>query len=268
MEQRRSQEFLETLIVRQNQIQSPSTHQTMNSFDELKRSEHELGAVESELNREIAEATRLRSLTERLDKEFGKARDALFDLGRAQEGTDLATRSQDALNAYEKRIADQRLTSLSRHFVEAFNGLVTRKKLVHDVKVDPNTFGIRLFGKEGEEIRSSDLSAGERQLFAISMLWALGRTSGRELPMIIDTPLSRLDHAHRTNLVSNYLPRASDQIIMLCTDTELTPDLAALLEPFVNRRYEIGVVGEGQVTSVSPKLAPEPANAEEQTYAH
>lgn len=239
-----------------------------NSFDELKKSEHELGGVESELNRESTEATRLRSVTERMDKEFGKAREALFDLGRAQERTDLATRSQDALNAYEKRIADKRLASLSQHFVEAFNGLVTRKKLVHKVQVDPNTFSIRLFGKEGEEIRSSDLSAGERQLFAISMLWALGRTSGRELPMIIDTPLSRLDHAHRTNLVSNYLPRASDQIIMLCTDTELTPDIAALLEPFVKRRYEIGVVGEGQVTSVYPVLAQEPADAEEQTYAH
>lgn len=100
------------------------------------------------------------------------------------------------------------------------------------------------------------------------MLWALGRSSGRELPMIIDTPLSRLDHAHRTKLMSDYLPRASDQIIMLCTDTELTPDLAALIEPYVNRRYEIAVVGEGQITSVAPKPSFEQIDTEEQTYAH
>ena len=238
------------------------------AFDELKKSEHELGGLENELARENAEATRLRTLVERLEKEFHKARESLFALSRAQERTDLATRSQDALDAYEKRIAEKRLASLSQHFVEAFNGLVTRKKLVHTVEVDPDTFGIRLFRDGGDEILSSDLSAGERQLFAISMLWALGRTSGRELPMIIDTPLSRLDHAHRTKLMSDYLPRASDQVIMLCTDTELTPDLAALVEPHVNMRFDIGVIDEGHITSVSPKPTLAQTEAKEETYAH
>lgn len=238
------------------------------AFDALKKSEHELGGLENELARENVEATRLRSLVERLKKEFEKARDSLFALSRAQERADLATRSQDALNAYEKRIAEKRLASLSQHFVEAFNGLVTRKKLVRTVQVDPDTFGIRLFREGGDEIMSSELSAGERQLFAISMLWALGRTSGRELPMIIDTPLSRLDHAHRTKLMSDYLPRASDQVIMLCTDTELTPDLAELVEPHVNRRFDIGVVDEGRVTSVSPKPTLTQTDIKEETYAH
>ncbi|WP_298362779.1 DNA sulfur modification protein DndD [uncultured Litoreibacter sp.] len=238
------------------------------AFEELKKSEHELGGLESELARANAEAARLRTLEARLDKEYRKARDAIFALSRARERTDLATRSQDALDAYEKRIAAKRLASLSQHFVEAFNGLVTRKRLVHKVQVDPETFGIRLFRDGGDEILSSDLSAGERQLFAISMLWALGRTSGRELPMIIDTPLSRLDHTHRTKLMSDYLPQASAQVIMLCTDTELTPDLADLVAPHVNRRFDIGVVDEGRITAVSPKPASLSSDTEEEIYAH
>lgn len=238
------------------------------AFEELKKSEYELGAIESELNRENTEATRLRALADRLNREFLKARDTLFDQERSLERMDLATRSQAALDEYEKRIAEERLTSLSRHFVEAFSGLVTRKKLVEAVEVDPETFSIRLFRKAGEEIMPSDLSAGERQLFAISMLWALGRASGRELPMIIDTPLSRLDLTHRTKLMRDYLPHTSDQIIMLCTDTELTPDLAALIEPFVNRSYEIGVVGEGHKTSIVEKQLSEPVGKVEKIGAH
>ena len=221
------------------------------AFEDLKKAEFELGTVETELNRKHAEATQARSLVERLERELRKSQDAVFALAKAEEKRDLATRAQAALNDYEERIVALRLASLSKHFVEAFSGLVTRKSLVSDVIVDPNTFQLKLLGSEGREITTSELSAGERQLFAISMLWALGQTSGRELPMIIDTPLSRLDRQHRTNLMANYMPRSSAQVIMLCTDTELTPDLSDIITPYVSRRFEIGAVGGGQRTEIT-----------------
>ena len=131
-----------------------------------------------------------------------------------------------------------RSPSISWH---CFNGLIRKKRLLSSVRIDPDTFDIALVGAEGVEIPKEALSAGERQIFAISMLWALGKTSGRDLPMIIDTPLSRLDRAHRKSLMRDYVPEASRQIILLCTDSELTPDLDKLISPFVARRYEIGV---------------------------
>lgn len=221
------------------------------AFEDLKKAEFELGTVETELNRKHAEATQARALAERLERELRKSQDAVFALAKAEEKRDLATRAQAALNDYEERIVALRLASLSKHFVEAFSGLVTRKSLVSDVIVDPNTFQLKLLGVEGREITTSELSAGERQLFAISMLWALGQTSGRELPMIIDTPLSRLDRQHRTNLMANYMPRSSAQVIMLCTDTELTQDLSDIITPYVSRRFEIGAVSGGQRTEIT-----------------
>ena len=213
-------------------------------------------------------ATQSRALVERLERELRKAQDAIFELAKAEEQRDLATRAQTALNDYEERIVDMRLASLSKHFIEAFNGLVTRKSLAQKVIVDPNTFQIRLLGEAGDEITPSELSAGERQLFAISMLWALGRTSGRELPMIIDTPLSRLDRQHRTNLMSNYVPHTSAQVIMLCTDTELTPDLSAIIDPHVSRRFEIGAVSGGQSTEVSILEPTQDLQEAEPSHAH
>lgn len=238
------------------------------AFDELKKAEFELGAVETELNRKQGEATQARALIERLERELRKSQDAVFALVKAEEKRDLATRAQAALNEYEERIVQLRLASLSKHFIEAFSGLVTRKSLVHDVIVDPNSFQLKLMGKEGREITPSELSAGERQLFAISMLWALGRTSGRELPMIIDTPLSRLDRKHRTNLMANYVPRSSAQVVMLCTDTELTPDLSKIISPYVSRRFEIGAVGGGQRTEITVLSAEADAQVLETTDAH
>jgi DNA sulfur modification protein DndD len=238
------------------------------AFEDLKKAEFELGTVETELNRKHAEATQARALIERLERELRKSQDAVFALAKAEEKRDLATRAQAALNDYEERIVALRLASLSKHFVEAFSGLVTRKSLVSDVIVDPNTFQLKLLGVEGREITTSELSAGERQLFAISMLWALGQTSGRELPMIIDTPLSRLDRQHRTNLMANYMPRSSAQVIMLCTDTELTPDLSDIITPYVSRRFEIGAVGGGQRTKITVLNPNQDAHVLETTDAH
>lgn len=238
------------------------------AFDKLKRAEYKLGAIEAELSREKTKVSQLRALVERLERELRKAQDIIFDIARAEVQRDLATRSQAALNDFEKRILEKRLASLSQYFVRAFNGLVTRKEIVRDILVDPRTFHIRLFRSEEREILPCELSAGERQLFAISMLWALGRTSGRELPMIIDTPLSRLDRQHRIRLMSDYIPRTSNQVVMLCTDTELTPDLESIISAHVTRRYEIGVVNGGLNTTISPQKLVVDTKEAERFHAH
>lgn len=238
------------------------------AFEDLKKAEFELGAVETELNRKQVKATQVRALIERLERKLRKSQDAVFALEKAEEKRDLATRAQAVLIDYEERIVELRLASLSKHFIEAYSGLVTRKSLMREVIVDPNTFQLKLLGEAGKEITPSELSAGERQLFAISMLWALGRTSGRELPMIIDTPLSRLDRQHRTNLMANYVPRTSAQVIMLCTDTELTPDLSKIITPYVSRRFEIGTVAGGQRTEITVLSAEPDAQVLETSDAH
>ncbi|MCY4287979.1 MAG: DNA sulfur modification protein DndD [Aestuariivita sp.] len=220
------------------------------AFEKLKKAEFELGKIEAELNQKEVELNRLHTLIDRLERELRKSEDAVFASTRSEARRDLASRTQAALKDYEERIINLRLSSLSKHFTEAFSSLVSRKSLVRKITLEPSSFQLKLLGEIGKEIMPSELSAGERQLFAISMLLALGKTSGRELPMIVDTPLSRLDQQHRINLVSNYVSRKNGQIVMLCTDTELTKDLLETIVPYVSRRFEIRTVLEGKYTEV------------------
>ena len=67
----------------------------------------------------------------------------------------------------------------------------------------------------------SQLSAGEKQMMVIALLWSLAICSNKRLPVIIDTPLSRLDSVHRQALIKVYFPKASDQTIILSTDSEI-----------------------------------------------
>ena len=44
---------------------------------------------------------------------------------------------------------------------------------------------------------------------------------------------------HRTNLVTNYFPRASHQVIILSTDTEVDEEFYAELSPYISHAYKL-----------------------------
>ena len=223
------------------------------ALEALKTAEYQLGSVDTKLSEKERLIASIRHRIETLASERDRAINIDLDIQRAIHKVDLAQRTRAALAVYETRVLERRIEKLSSHFVECFNGLSRKKRLFSNVQVNPETFEFSLIGENGVEFNKGALSAGERQIFAISMLWALGKTSGQELPIIIDTPLSRLDKAHRKTMIGDYVPNASQQVILLCTDTELTDDLDELVAPFVARRYEIGVKSGSRGTQVADK---------------
>lgn len=220
------------------------------ALSELRLAEHRLGGIEADLSNRHKEIDQYRYRLAAARKARERMIAAAEQRDRQKEKMGLADRSREALQVYGQKILEKRLRDLSQNFVVCFNGLIRKRRLVERVSIDPETFEIRLHGEDGAEINKDALSAGERQIFAVSMLWALGKTSGRELPVIIDTPLSRLDRHHRRALMMDYAPQASDQVIMLCTDTELTEDLEEIIKPYTCRQYEIGVGEDGHNTSI------------------
>jgi DNA sulfur modification protein DndD len=51
--------------------------------------------------------------------------------------------------------------------------------------------------------------------------------------------MARLDSAHRTNLVERYFPKASHQVIILSTDTEVDRAYYERLRPALARAYHL-----------------------------
>jgi DNA sulfur modification protein DndD len=112
--------------------------------------------------------------------------------------------------------------------------LSSRSGLIKDLIIDDKTYEIRINDRNGHEIKKSGLSAGEKEVFAISLLWGLAQTSQLKLPIIIDTPLSRLDSTHRDNIVNNYFPNAGEQVVILSTDTEIDTNYYRNLKPHLS----------------------------------
>ena len=125
------------------------------------------------------------------------------------------------LNQFVVRLRKNKVHLLQEKTFEMYRLLSSRSGLIKDIIIDDKTYEMRISDRNGHEIKKSGLSAGEKEVFAVSLLWGLAQTSQLKLPIIIDTPLSRLDSAHRDNIVNNYFPNAGEQVIILSTDTEI-----------------------------------------------
>lgn len=127
----------------------------------------------------------------------------------------------NVLNQFIVRLRKNKVHLLQEKTFEMYRLLSSRSGLIKDIIIDNKTYEVRITDRNGHEIKKSALSAGEKEIFAVSLLWGLAQTSQLKLPIIIDTPLSRLDSAHRDNIVNNYFPNAGEQVIILSTDTQV-----------------------------------------------
>ena len=71
------------------------------------------------------------------------------------------------------------------------------------------------------EISIDSLSKGEKQIFVMSLYWAMMKQSKCQLPFIIDTPFARIDTEHRTNIVEHFFKRLPGQLLILSTNEEI-----------------------------------------------
>lgn len=121
--------------------------------------------------------------------------------------------------------------------LESFRRLMAKVDMVGDLRIDPETYAVSLSTAAGSPLPPSRLSAGERQLLAVALLWGLAKVAGNALPTVIDTPLGRLDSAHRAHLVERYFPNAGDQVLLLSTDEEIDAQLFASLSSSIQVSY-------------------------------
>jgi len=140
------------------------------------------------------------------------------------------TNISQLLTEYVDQLRSAKINQLETSTFEMFKQLLSKGESVVQLSIDPKTYLITIKNDSGHVIRKEALSAGEKEIFAISLLWGLAQTSQLKLPIIIDTPLSRLDSTHRDRIVSNYFPNAGHQVIILSTDTEVDKKYYSILE--------------------------------------
>lgn len=163
-----------------------------------------------------------------------------------------STMTLEIMQEFIHRLQAQKVNQLENNITSCFEFLAQKHAIITSISIDSETLDITLRDYNGGVLLKDQLSAGEKQMFAISILWGLALSSGYKLPVIIDTPMARLDSAHRSNFINKYLPNASSQVVVLSTDEEINGKYLEDIRAYVNTSYTLVYDEVEKCSSIQP----------------
>lgn len=194
-------------------------------FKKLKQTEEEQVEYEVKLEHLQEKRKNLNGNCISAAAEFNKRVEAYLKKVELNDDGERIIRYANVANAiidrYRIELQKNKVNEVAKTMTDCYKLLANKKTLIERIEMNPESLDLIYLNKMGEEVSKTSLSAGEKQLMVIALLWALAICSKKRLPVIIDTPLSRLDSVHRQALIKTYFPKASDQTIILSTDSEI-----------------------------------------------
>ncbi|MEX2951802.1 DNA sulfur modification protein DndD [Serratia fonticola] len=223
-----------------NIARAPEDDQLMDLFEKLRELDRQREAQWQKYRSLLEEAKRTKQQQLDCVRQIQKAHDAVRYQHNYSSAFKNAQETTNLLDRYSDVLTQARVKTLSTNFELAYRKLARKEDLQLSAHINPETFDVELIDENGSVINRKLLSAGEKQIYAIAILEALAKTSGRDLPVIIDTPLGRLDSQHRDKLINHYFPEASHQVVLLSTDTEVDEHyFVDQLRDDISHAYEI-----------------------------
>lgn len=226
----------------------------MQLFEALKAIEQEKAVADSEYAKKLEAIESLKRQREQL---MNRRVQLIKGLAEKENSNDdnvriiqYAAMSIEMLTEFKNRLQQEKVKKLSSTVTKCFQTLVEKESLVRRIDIDPQTLNVRIIDTEENELLKEQLSAGEQQMFAVSIVWALALTSGYKAPVVIDTPMARLDSSHRTNFVMKYLPAASSQVLVLSTDEEIYGRYLDMIREHVIDYYTLMYQEEEKCTAI------------------
>jgi|BioPla2DNA2_1021312.scaffolds.fasta_scaffold03724_4 DNA sulfur modification protein DndD len=232
----------------------PDQEQVASRLADVKRVAYELRSAEDELEELGLEIETLQRELQVVESNLRRSIERILQQENEEDAVkrviQYALTTIDTMSRFRKRLVDNKARELAECVMECFLSLTNKECLVGGLRLDPETYSLTMFRTDGDELLTSQLSTGERQMLAVSLLWGLGKGSGKRIPVVIDTPLARLDSSHRHNYVKHYLPHASHQVIVLSTDEEIVGKHLEMLKGSIASEYLLTFDEEHQVTRI------------------
>ncbi|MCC4775881.1 DNA sulfur modification protein DndD [Vibrio cyclitrophicus] len=237
-------ELLETLALLDKKLDAvPDSESVKDQIEAKSRIEASIAHSKTALDFLMEEMalckTQINENEARLDATLIQKNAEDFEGKRNEQVAEHLIEMRGIVDEFKAQLVKDNIATLEKRIKSKFDSLERKSELVAKVSINPQTFNLTLLGLDGLALDTKRLSAGERQLLSVAILWALAEASGKEIPTIIDTPMGRLDGKHRTKLVENYFPEAAGQVILLSTDEEIAGQYYKKLKPSVAKEYHI-----------------------------
>ena len=156
------------------------------------------------------------------------------------------------LKIFKNKLRIAKIDSLTENISYMFKKIYNKSENISEIKIDPENFDIQIFDKAWNRKPKKDISTGEKSIFSISLIRWLSKTSNLELPIVIDAPLSVLDKDHTENILKDYFPSASHQVIILTKDKDMLPNSKEynMIKDIIEKEYILDFNNKEDVTTI------------------
>ena len=195
----------------------------------------EIGRCDSEMQRLGASRHRMELEKDKMEIRIEAGADDA-QLRAARRRKDVCDTVIDGLQEAIERYYKRRRPELENLTSKIFCQLTNNPEMYKGVKID-RRFNLQVVRHDGTSLPTDKYSpsAGASQIVATAMIGGMNRFATKDAPIVIDTPLGRLDPVHRINVMT-YYSQMGRQIIIL---------------------YQPSEIGEGDLESIRDKLAAE-----------
>jgi DNA sulfur modification protein DndD len=141
-------------------------------------------------------------------------------------------------------LRDRLREEVNRYATDAFKNLTTEDRF-QGLKIN-DRYGLTIVDSGGRDVEQR--SAGAEQIVALSLIDGLNKVSDKDAPIVMDTPMGRLDLDHRTNVLK-HLTTMSNQVVLLVHDGELDPESGSKpINEKIDSVYKIERISDSEST--------------------
>jgi DNA sulfur modification protein DndD len=168
---------------------------------------------------------------------------------------DVTEKLLSKINTIIYKIKDDKKYSLQKSIMLGLKKIMHKEDFIYNIRVNviDDVMDIDLLDKNDAVIDKDSLSKGEQQLYATALLKALVDESGFKFPVFIDSPLQKFDKYHSKNIIQEFYPSISEQVVLFpLLEKELSELEYEYLKPSVNKVFVIENNKEGSTFKPFP----------------
>lgn len=256
-ERRQKDQRLEQLKEHKEELESEIDAITAQDHEDLKQrrdeTEQDIKSLEKDIERLDRQIGKKESEEKQKEKRIQSLGGATENEQRLENLKELSEQCAEAMEDVKKDFVEQRKDEVEREASEVFQRLTNKPDVYEGIVLDED-YNLRIKTESGlRDVETQSPSAGQTQIIAYSFIAGLNNYTAREAPVIIDTPLGRLDPIHKDRLIS-YYPQFSNQVGILYQPSELSEGDTEVMEHHTSKHLMIKAREDDPATSTFDKM--------------
>ena len=220
--------------IQSTEVSAPQLEEKRTEIDTLNRQ------VSTLREQKGSSSNRLKSRNEDLEQKRKERGRLTGKLDLSLKPAQLANRAEQVAEMLHELVTEAwplQAAAVAKEMTKGIQSMAHRNDYLKKVKINEDG-SVELLNPAGRDLREFDLSAGEKQIFTQSLFSAIAEVSNKDFPLIIDTPLGRLDIEHRLNVL-RFMASRPGQVILISTDTEVVGKYLESIKNRVAKKYII-----------------------------